>query len=174
MDFVPDGSHADPVSWRVATEASAGKLSMNTSKGSRLLHELPRFHGSFTLSRAGLLAGFALRLPLPPGARPAWLRAEEPPLLSWESVGLSAGGPPSNVGGRARLRLGRRETFTPVWGLCAEVPAGRPYFKIVLETVFPSSSLHWPAEAWRRLRPVTLTLFSEIRPSGAGTREPPR
>ncbi|GAA4188210.1 hypothetical protein AB0C10_12685 [Microbispora amethystogenes] len=166
MVFVPDASHADPSAWRIAMDASEGTLSMTTSKGPRLLHELPCFHGSFYLSPPGLLAGFTLQLPLP--VYPSWLQEDEAPVLFWESVDLETGHAPNEVMGNARLRLGRRETSATVSALCTEVPVagtGRSYLKIVLETVFPSVSLRWPAEAWQRLRPVTLKLFTEIRPA---------
>jgi hypothetical protein len=161
---IPEVPYTDPASWRIAMEASAASLSMNTLKGPRLLDELPWFQGSFRLTRAGLPAGFTLRLPLP--TRPEWLREEETAELLWESVSLEAAGIPNQFGGRTRLRLGRRETFASVSALCAKIPvgrSGRPYLKIVLETVFPSLSLRWPREARLRLRPVTLKLFSEIR-----------
>ncbi|MEV7808763.1 hypothetical protein AB0O28_38005 [Microbispora sp. NPDC088329] len=166
MVFVPDASYTDPSAWRIAMDASEGTLSMTTSKGPRLLHELPCFHGSFYLSPVGLLAGFTLQLPLP--VHPARLRKDEAPVLFWESVDLEADDTPNQVLGNARLRLGRREVSAGVSGLCTEVPvghSGRPYLKIVLETVFPSVSLRWPVEAWQRLRPVTLKLFTEIRPA---------
>ncbi|MEU7884923.1 hypothetical protein AB0B54_05440 [Microbispora bryophytorum] len=166
MVFVPDASYTDPSAWRIAMDASEGTLSMTTSKGPRLLHELPCFHGSFYVSPVGLLAGFTLQLPLP--VYPSWLREDEAPVLFWESVDLEAEDAPNQVQGNARLRLGRREISAAVSGLCTEVPvgqSGRPYLKIVLETVFPSVSLRWPVEAWQRLRPVTLKLFTEIRPA---------
>lgn len=166
MVFTPDASYTDPSAWRIAMDASEGTLSMTTSKGPRLLHELPCFHGSFYLRPAGLLAGFTLQLPLP--VYPSWLQEDEAPVLFWESVDLEAQDPPNQVLGNARLRLGRRQVSAGVSGLCTEVPvghSGRPYLKIVLETVFPSVSLRWPAEAWQRLRPVTLKLLTEIRPA---------
>ncbi|WP_055483518.1 hypothetical protein [Sphaerimonospora mesophila] len=165
MAFVPDAYYSDPSAWRIAMEASAGTISMMTSNEPKVLYELPRFHGSFYLSRHGLLAGFTLRLPLP--VRPGWLREESEPVLFWESMELWADGAQNRVGGRALLRLGRREIVTAVSGLCVEVPvgSGRPYLKIVLEAVFPSVSLRWPPQARQRLRPVMLKLFSEIRPA---------
>ncbi|GGO07941.1 hypothetical protein GCM10010116_16050 [Microbispora rosea subsp. aerata] len=168
MVFVPDASYTDPSAWRIAMDASGGTLSMTTSKGPRLLHELPCFHGSFYLSPVGLLTGFTLQLPLP--VCPSWLREDEAPVLFYESVDLEAEKARNQVLGNARLRLGRRETSAAVSGLCTEVPvghSGRAYLKIVLETVFPSVSLRWPSEAWQRLRPVTLKLFTEIRPADA-------
>ncbi|MBX6383859.1 MAG: hypothetical protein IRZ07_12935 [Microbispora sp.] len=168
MVLIPDASYTDPGAWRIDMDASEATLSMTTSKGPRLLHKLPGFHGSFYVSPVGLLAGFTLRLPLP--VYPPWLREDEAPELYYESVDLEAAKAPNQVRGNARLRLGSRETSAAVSGLCTPVPAGhlgRPYLKIVLETVFASVRLRWPAEAWRRLRPVTLTLFTEIRPADA-------
>ncbi|WP_147267912.1 hypothetical protein [Spongiactinospora rosea] len=171
MDLVPDDPHANPTAWRIALDACAGMLSMNTSKGLRPLYELPHFQGSFSISREGVLAGFRLRLPLPSEARLA--QAGTAAELSWESMSLDADGPVNSLGGRARLLLGRRETFTDVSALCAKIPGERPYIKIVLETVFSPVALHWPTDGWQRLRPVTLTLFSEIRPAEVGSQEPP-
>lgn len=167
MVSVPDTPYHDPAAWRVATEVSEWALSMNTPNGPRLLCELPGFQGTFVLRRDGLLAGFTLRLPLPESSRPPWLRTPEAPVLHWKSLNLEADPPPpGGVAGRARLRLGRRETFAPVSALCVTIPAARPYLKLVVETVFPSVALRWPAEAWPRLRPVTLRLLSEIHPVG--------
>ncbi|GAA0824073.1 hypothetical protein ACFQVD_06090 [Streptosporangium amethystogenes subsp. fukuiense] len=166
MVSVPDDSYIDPSAWRVPMDAIGGTLSMNTSKGPRLLYELPCFHGSFYLRPSGVLAGFALQLPLP--SCPAWLRDDEAPVLFWESVDLAADGSSNGVDGQARLRLGRQEAFTTVSGLCTEIPvgrSGRSYLKIILETVFSSLLLRWPAEAQKRLRPATLKLFGEIRPA---------
>ncbi|WP_219467130.1 hypothetical protein [Nonomuraea rhizosphaerae] len=163
MVFVPDVPYTDPGSWRIAMEASAATLSVSTMKGPRVLHELPSFDGAFRLTPAGLLAGFSLRLPLP----------DRDACLLWEATDLAV---PARMnalartnapGGRAKVRLGRRETVADLSALCARVPDarfGRAYLKIVLETVFPSLSLRWPAKA--RLRPVALKLFSEIRPVG--------
>ncbi|MEU6711267.1 hypothetical protein ABZ897_07260 [Nonomuraea sp. NPDC046802] len=162
-----NASYTDPHAWRIDMSASEGLVSMRTLA----LHELPSFEGSFYLSAGGSLAGFTLRLPLP--VPPAWLRAEEEPALVWESVDLDHDG--SFFSGSARLRLGRRHTMAPVSGLCAKVPSGPSvrYLKIVLKSVFPSVRLRWPEHARRRLRPATLTLFSEIRPVAATDQEPP-
>jgi hypothetical protein len=154
-------------------DASAGTLSTNTAAGPVLLYELPCFHGSFYLRPTGLLAGFTLQLPLP--SCPSWLREDEAPVLFWESGNLDSDESSGGVDGRARLRLGRRQTFAAVSGRCTEVPTGRtgrPYLKIVLETVFPPLSLRWPTYARQRLRPVTLKLFSEIRPVEVVPRSP--
>ncbi|MEV4109774.1 hypothetical protein [Nonomuraea sp. NPDC049695] len=137
-------SYTDPGAWRIAMDASEAILS--TGAGTRA------FHGSFYLSPAGSLAGFRLRLAFPGMPEP----------LFWDSVSLD-GGP--EVRGVGRLRLGSREAVTRVSGLCVQVPFGRAgdsYLKIVLAASFSPLQLRWPR--WR-LRPVTLRLFSEVRPA---------
>ncbi|MEO3791140.1 hypothetical protein ABGB14_13060 [Nonomuraea sp. B10E15] len=154
MPPTPDASYADPESLRIDVGASEGLI----STGPRLLRTLPSFHGSIYLRPAGSLAGFALRFPLP------LLDREE---LVWEAVELGAGRLPQEVSGQGTLRLGRRQAFGRVSGVCAEVPggrSGRPYLKIVLETRLPSLALRWPPEARHRLRQARLRLFTEIRP----------
>ncbi|MEO3803647.1 hypothetical protein [Nonomuraea sp. B1E8] len=153
MPSTPDASHADPAAWRVAVDASEGLV----SAGTRLLHTLPAFHGSFYLRPSGSLAGFALSFPLPSR------HGEE---LVWEAVELGSGGSRREITGQGSLRVGRRLAFAPVSGRCVEVPGGRrgrPYLKIVLSTRLPLA-LRWPPSPWHRLRPATLQLFTEIRP----------
>ncbi|MEV1173999.1 hypothetical protein [Nonomuraea sp. NPDC049784] len=137
--------YTDPGAWRIAMDASEAKLS--TGLGT---HD---FQGSFYLDPAGSLAGFTLRLAFPGAAE-----------LCWDSVSLE-GGP--QVRGAGRFRIGRRETVAGVSGLCVQVPVGRTgrsYLKIVLAATFSPLRLRWPRA---RLRPVTLQLFSEIRPLAA-------
>lgn len=156
-----DPDYADPSAWRIAVEASAGVVSMNTLHGPLPLCRLSSLHGSFRLTPPGTLIGFTLRLPLPPEPTPR-------PALLWEAAQLDVEG--NEVTGWGRLRLGRRRAATYVSGRCAKVPqgpSGRSYLKIVLETTFPSLALRWPSRAYKRLRPATLTLFSEIRPVNA-------
>ncbi|WP_049561599.1 hypothetical protein [Nonomuraea sp. SBT364] len=141
-------SHIGPGSWRIVLEATEATLTTSTRKGPRLLFALPRLDGAFYLRPHAGLAGFALQLPLPS-------RRAEPPVLHWESAELDRDG-------HAWLRFGRQEVRSPVSVLCAEIPGERPYVKIVLETVFSPSSLRLPA--WFLPRPVTLRLFTEIRP----------
>ncbi|MFF5260935.1 hypothetical protein ACFY4C_18505 [Actinomadura viridis] len=176
MDPVSDAIYSDPSAWRIDTDASEGTLAMVMQDGPRPLFRLPRFHGSFYLRPTGRLAGFALHLDLPEEARPARLRGQEPPTLYWESTDLRTG-TANDLDGRGMLQLGRRETWTAVSGVCSPVPyarSGLPYLKIVLETTFPSLALWWPQEARRRLRPVLLTLFAEIRPARVGPGSPPQ
>lgn len=144
-------SHIGPGSWRIVLEATEARLTTSRRKGPRLLYAPPRLDGAFYLRPDAALAGFALRLPLPS-------RRAEPPVLHWESAELDRDG-------HAWLRLGRREVCSPVSVVCAEIPGERPYVKIVLETVFASTGLRLPG--WLPPRPVTLRLFSEIRPAGA-------
>lgn len=155
-------AYTDPAAWGIPGDASEGTVSMNTSGGPRVLCTLPDVDGSFVMRPNGQPAAFALRLPLP--IRPAGLREDEPSTLFWESVDLWQGLAPNDVVGRARLRLGRREVFTAVSCGCAQIPAGRPYLKLVLETSFPARSLRWPSGV--RLRRVVLRLLTEIRPTG--------
>ncbi|MCK2218744.1 hypothetical protein MF672_033860 [Actinomadura sp. ATCC 31491] len=161
-------SHIEPGSWRIVLEATEVRLTTSGRKGLRLLYAPPRLDGSFYLRPGGPadadprpgggLAGFDLRLPL---AAP---RRGEPPALLWEAAELDRDG-------HGRLRFGGRELRAPVSAVCAAVPGGRPYVKIVLETVFSSADLRLPATAgWLRPRPVTLRLFSEIRPATAAWR----
>ncbi|MGI5273418.1 hypothetical protein ACQEUU_30040 [Nonomuraea sp. CA-218870] len=138
-------SHLGPGSWRIVLEATQARLTTSGRGGVRLRYA-PRVGGSFYLRPDTTLAGFALRLPLP---------AE----LLWESADLDRDG-------HAWLRLGDREVRSPVTVVCAAIPGARPYVKIVLETVFRSSSLGLPGVSWPR--PVTLRLFTEIRPAGSG------
>ncbi|MEW9552832.1 hypothetical protein [Nonomuraea sp. NPDC050783] len=151
-------SHIEPGAWRpgawqIVLEATEARLTTSGREGIRLLCAPPRLDGSFYLRPGGALAGFDLRLPLlPPGRE----RHGEPPVLCWEAADLDRDG-------HGRLRYGNREVCSPVSAVCAEIPGGRPYVKIVLETVFPSGSLHLPGSSWLRPRPVTLRLFSEIR-----------
>ncbi|MBF8193056.1 hypothetical protein ITP53_46785 [Nonomuraea sp. K274] len=141
-------SYTDPGAWRIAMDATEATLSMSTP-GGRLTQELPRVSGSFFLRPSGALAGFALRLLLPPH----W---DGPQVPSWEAADL-------DVDEQAWLRLGRHEVCRPVFVLCTRVPGEHSYTKIVLETSFSSWSLRLPGAAWHRPRPVTLRLFSEIR-----------
>lgn len=141
-------SHIGPGSWRIVLEATQARLTTRGRRGLRLLYAPPRVDGSFYLRPDTALAGFSLRLPLP-SHRPG------PPALRWESADLDRDP-------HAWLRSGHREVRAPVSVVCAAVPGERPYVKIVLETVFPSSLLLPP---WLRTRPVTLRLFSEIRPA---------
>ncbi|MBE1593588.1 hypothetical protein ACFPOI_23235 [Nonomuraea angiospora] len=138
--------YTDPDAWRIAMDASEVTLSAGLGSGD--------FDGSFYLSPAGSLAGFTLRLCLP-----------GMPELLWESVSL-AGGP--EVRGSSRLLLDGRVARADVSGLCARVPVGRAgssYLKIVLTAAFSPLRLRRPR--WR-LRPVTLRLFTEIRPAESG------
>ncbi|WP_101786687.1 hypothetical protein [Nonomuraea indica] len=144
-------SHIGPGSWRIVLEATEARLTTSRRKGPRLLYAPPRLDGAFYLRPDAALAGFALRLPLPSH------RAEQP-VLHWESAELDRDA-------RAWLRLGRHEVCAPVSVVCAEIPGERPYVKIVLETVFFSGGLRLPGLLVPR--PVTLRLFSEIRPADA-------
>ncbi|MFI7642610.1 hypothetical protein [Nonomuraea sp. NPDC049400] len=135
-------SYTDPGAWRIAMDASEAMLPTGLVTRD--------FHGSFYLSPAGSLAGFTLRFALPGAAE-----------LCWDSVSLEGG---RVVRGSSRLWTGGRETRAGVSGLCVPVPvghAGRTYLKIVLSATFSPLRLRWPKA---RLRPVTLRLFSEIRP----------
>jgi hypothetical protein len=138
--------YTDPNAWRIAMDASEATLSAGLGSGD--------FDGSFYLSPAGSLAGFTLRLSLP-----------GTPELLWESVSLEGG---SEVRGSSRLMLGRRVARAEVSGFCAHVPVGQTgssYLKIVLAATFSPLRLRRPR--WR-LRPVTLRLFTEIRPTASG------
>lgn len=177
MDALPDENHSHPDSWRIEAGARAAVLSAVTVSGTKPLFELRGIQGSFILSASGLLSGFALDLDLPerPLRTSRWGRS--PSRLSWTASDLQ----PSETGahgieGRGALTLGSRETRPTLSGTCAPVPYGRTgvsYLKIVLETVFASAVLWWPREARRRLRPVRLTLFAEIRPGRVGSGVPP-
>ncbi|WP_336208689.1 hypothetical protein [Nonomuraea sp. LPB2021202275-12-8] len=139
-----------PGSWRIALEATEARLTTSRQQGLWLLYAPPRLDGAFYLRpNTAALAGFALRLPLPS-------HRAEPPVLHWESAELDRDA-------HAWLRFGRQAVRSPVSVVCAEIPGERPYVKIVLETVFSSRSLRLPA--WLPPRPVTLRLFSEIRPT---------
>lgn len=148
--------------WRIAMDATETTLSTSA----RLLYAAPGLSGAFYLRPGGGLAGFALRLPLPP-------RRDGPTELWWEAADLDARG-----GGQTWLRAGRREVCRPVSVLCAEVPGERPYEKIVLETAFSSWALRLPGAPRLRPRRLTLRLFSEIRtagnPTGNAPDRPPR
>ncbi|MET7328372.1 hypothetical protein [Nonomuraea sp. NPDC005650] len=135
--------NTDPSAWRIVMDASEATLSSG--------HETRDFDGSFYLSPDESLAGFTLRLSLP-GA----------PELLWESASLEGG---TEVRGSSLLHLGRRTARADVSGFCARVPVGltgSSYLKIVLTATFSPLRLRWPG--WR-VRPVTLRLFSEIRPT---------
>lgn len=142
-------SHIGPGSWRIVLEATEARLTTSGRKGPRLLYAPPHLDGAFYLRPNATLAGFALRLPLSS-------RRAGAPVLYWESAELDRDG-------HAWLRLGRRAVRTPVSIVCAEIPGERLYVKIVLETVFSSGDLRLPGRL--RQRPVTLRLFSEIRPA---------
>ncbi|MBB6347182.1 hypothetical protein FHU36_003727 [Nonomuraea muscovyensis] len=142
-------SHIGPGSWRIVLEATEARLTTSRRKGPRLLYAPPRLDGAFYLRPNAALAGFALQLPLPS-------HRAEPPVLHWESAELDRDA-------HAWLRFGRQAVRSPVSVVCAEIPGERPYVKIVLETVFSSGSLRLPV--WFPPRPVTLRLFSEIRPT---------
>ncbi|WP_043636338.1 hypothetical protein [Nonomuraea candida] len=79
-------------------------------------------------------------------------------MLQWESAELDSDA-------HAWLRFGGQAVHSPVSVICAEIPGEHPYVKVVLETVFSSRYLRLPGWAWPRSRPVTLRLFSEIRPA---------
>jgi hypothetical protein len=177
MDPRSDAIYSDPSAWRIDATASEGALAMIVGNDTVPLFRLPRFHGSFYLLRTGRLAGFALALELPAEERPPRRRGRPIPGLHWESTDLrTREGDANGLEGRSILTLGRRETRGTVSGVCSPVPCahtGRPYLKIVLETTFPSLALLWPKEARRRLRPVVLTVFGEIRPAPTGPEAPP-
>jgi hypothetical protein len=128
-------------SWRIALEATEATLT--TSSGP--LYAPPRLDGAFYLRPDATLAGFDLRLPL-----------ASPEALLWESADFDRDG-------HAWLRLGRQAVRSPVSVICAEIPGERPYVKIIMETVFSSSSLRLPTMTRFRPRRVTLRLFTEIR-----------
>ncbi|GLW67538.1 hypothetical protein Arub01_57810 [Actinomadura rubrobrunea] len=168
MDSAPETAYADPKAWKVDADASEATLSLMDRRGPRPLLRLTDFHGSFYLRPNGDLAGFALHLELPPEARSSWPGGQAAPSLFWESVNLRPSRERGLIG-RGRLCLGRRETWSTVSGMCTRVPcrdSELPYLKIVLDTMFASLALRWPAEAARHFRPVTLQLFTEIRPRG--------
>jgi hypothetical protein len=141
-------SHTGPGSWRIAMEATGAALTVGSWRGKRLLYELPRLSGAFYLRPGGTLAGFDLRLPLPEGGE-----------LTWDSADLDRRS-------RSRLRFGGQEVRAAVSVLCVEVPGEHPYWKIVLEAEFSSWRLRLPGAG--RCRPVTLTVFSEIRDGSRG------
>jgi hypothetical protein len=140
-------SHTGPGSWRIALEATEVRLTANRRRGPRLLYAPPRLDGAFYLRPDAALAGFALRS-----------HRAETPVLRWESAELDRDA-------HAWLRFGHRAVRSPVAVVCAEIPGERPYVKIVLETVFSARCLRLPAVARLQPQPVTLRLFSEIRPA---------
>ncbi|MFG2019138.1 hypothetical protein [Actinomadura geliboluensis] len=172
MDALPEKNYSDPDSWRIEGAASEAVLSAVTGSGTEPIFRSADLEGTFILNRSGLLSGFSLGLDLPEQALPARRWGRYPPSLFWEASGLQpSGAEPHGLEGRGTLALGHRETRTALSGTCTRVPNARtgvPYLKIVLETVFASAALWWPREARRRLRPVQLTLFAEIRPVRIG------
>src|SRR5690606_10144011 len=141
-------SHIGPGSWRIVLEATQARLTTRGRRGLRLLYAPPRVDGSFYLRPDTALAGFSLRLPLP-SHRPG------PPALRWESADLDRDP-------YAWLRSGHREVRAPVAGGRAAAPGEPPDAPIGRERRVPPALMRAP---WLRTRPVTLRLFSEIRPA---------
>jgi hypothetical protein len=177
MDALPDAIYSDPDAWRIESAASDGSLAVVTGGGAEPLFRLPGFRGSFSLRPSGL-SGFDVAIDVPERERPPSRWGREAATLRWEATGLRPReGVPHGLEGRGVLTLGHRETWAALTGSCTPVPSARtglPYLKIVLETVFASAALWWPRPARRRLRPVRLTLFAEIRPVRVGPGIPPR
>ncbi|QKW38017.1 hypothetical protein HUT06_31795 [Actinomadura sp. NAK00032] len=172
MDALPGNYYSDPDSWSIEGAAGEAVLSMVTPSGVEPIFRSADLEGSFVLGPSGLLSGFTLDLDLPEHALSARRWGRSPSSLSWEASGLRPTETrPHGLEGRGTLALGHRDTRTALSGTCTQVPnarTGAPYLKIVLQTVFASAALWWPREARRRLRPVELTLFAEIRPVRIG------
>lgn len=144
-------AYTDPGSWQIALEATDATLSMSTARGPRTLYRTSEISGAFYLRPDGSLAGFSLELPFP-------RRWGEPVSLSWEAADL-------DTDESVSLRLGENETRADVSVLSVVIPGEPAYVKIVLETAFSPRSLRLPGLGLHRARPVTLRLFSEIRPA---------